>query len=136
MYSRSWASFSAQEVSRVIRSWAKPVIAGPNDQPLPVLRDLDAELLEEGRPDRARADDAHVAAQHVPQLRDLVEVQEPQHVAEPGRLVRGLGGQRLAVVLADATLGAVTQGAELVHRVDVAAPADAAAAVEDWARGT
>ena len=27
-YSRSWASFSAQEVSRVIRSWANPVRPG------------------------------------------------------------------------------------------------------------
>ena len=28
MYSRSCASFSAQVISRVIRSWAKPVIPG------------------------------------------------------------------------------------------------------------
>ena len=51
-------------------------------QPLPVLRDLLAQLLEERRPDRPRADDAHVAAHHVPQLRQLVEVREAQHAAE------------------------------------------------------
>ena len=28
MYSKSWASFSAQVISRVSRSWAKPVIPG------------------------------------------------------------------------------------------------------------
>ena len=28
MYSKSWASFSAHVISRVSRSWAKPVIPG------------------------------------------------------------------------------------------------------------
>ena len=78
MYSKSWASFSAQVISRVRRSWAKPGDPGPHDEPLPVGRDLVAQLLEEGRPDRARADEAHVAAQDVPELRQLVELGAPQ----------------------------------------------------------
>ena len=94
MYSRSCASFSDHDVSRVIRSWANPVMPGLDDEPLPVLGDLLAELLEEGRPDRARADDAHVAAQHVPELRQLVEVGEPQDAPDPRHL--GLGAPRRA----------------------------------------
>ena len=47
---------------------------GPHHEALPVLRDLAGELLEEGRPDRARPDDGHVAAQDVPELRHLVEL--------------------------------------------------------------
>ena len=47
MYSKSCASFSAQVISRVSRSWAKPVMPGRHDEALPVLRDLLAELLEE-----------------------------------------------------------------------------------------
>src|SRR4051812_48382107 len=44
----------------------------PDDEPLPVLRDLLAELLEEHGADRARADERHVALHDVPQLRQLV----------------------------------------------------------------
>src|SRR5690349_21625605 len=42
--------------------------AGADDEALPVGRQLAGELLEEARPDRARPDEAHVAAQDVPEL--------------------------------------------------------------------
>ena len=61
MYSRSWASFSAQVVSRVMRSCAKPVRPGRTTSRCQYCGISLAQLLEEGRPDRARADDAHVA---------------------------------------------------------------------------
>ena len=79
--------------------------AGLDHEPLPVLRDLLAELLEEGGPDRARADDAHVAAQHVPELRQLVEVGEAQHAAQPGHLRLRAMGELVAEIRPEARLG-------------------------------
>ena len=55
-------------------------------QPLPVLRDLAAQLLEERGPDRPRPDDAHVPAHDVPKLRQLVQVGKAQHAPEAGDL--------------------------------------------------
>src|SRR3954464_4856102 len=88
-YSRSWASFSAHVMSLRMRSWAKPVNPGrttrrrrPPAQPLPVLRELFDQLLEEDRADRPRPDDRHVAAQHVPQLGQLVELGRAQHAPD------------------------------------------------------
>ena len=136
MYSRSCASFSDHEVSRVMRSWAKPVMPGLDDQPLPVLRDLLAELLEEGGPDRARADDAHVAAQHVPELRQLVEVREAQDAAErasPRPAVRRVSSwPRYGPSRASAS---GRERAELEHREDPPRAPDAPAAVEHRAPG-
>src|SRR5436305_11460658 len=43
-----------------------------------VLRDAVLELLDEERPLRTRADDRHVAAEDVPELRQLVEVESAQ----------------------------------------------------------
>ena len=60
------------------------------------------ELLEEQRPDRARADDAHLAAQHVPQLRQLVELGGAQDPADARLLGRGQPRELLAVERADA----------------------------------
>ena len=62
---------------------------GPDDEPLPVAGQVGRELGEEDRPDRPRPDEAHVAAQHVEELRDLVELRRPQPAAEP----RGLGAR-------------------------------------------
>src|SRR4051794_23263421 len=45
--------------------------ARADDQPLPVLRHLLAEPVEEGGPDGPRTDHAHIAADHVEELRDL-----------------------------------------------------------------
>ena len=86
MYSRSCASFSDHEVSRVIAQLGEAGDAGLDHQALPVLRDLLAQLLEEGGPDRPRPDDAHVAAQHVPELGQLVEMREAQDPADAGHL--------------------------------------------------
>src|SRR5688572_32818548 len=47
-----------------------------------VLRDLVLELLDEERALRARADDRHLALEHVPELRQLVEIQPPQPAAD------------------------------------------------------
>src|SRR5439155_7100567 len=60
--------------------------AGTDDQALPVLRDRPRQLFEKGRPDRPRADEAHVAAEDVPQLRQLVELRGSQPAPEPGHL--------------------------------------------------
>ena len=56
--------------------------AGAHDEPLPVRRQVLRELGEEPRPDRPRADERHVAAQHVPELRDLVELRRLQPASE------------------------------------------------------
>src|SRR5919197_4715635 len=56
----------------------EPRNAGPDHEPLPVGRDLAAQLLEERRADRPRTDEAHVADEEVPQLRQLVELRPPQ----------------------------------------------------------
>src|SRR5262245_37782263 len=47
-----------------------------------VLRDLVPELLDEMRTLGPRPDDGHVPAQHVPELRELVEVRAPEEPAE------------------------------------------------------
>src|SRR5215210_7884906 len=39
----------------------------PDDEPLPVRRDLLAQVLEERGADRARPDQAHISDQHVPE---------------------------------------------------------------------
>ena len=40
------------------------------------------ELFEEHRADRSRADEAHVAAEHVEELRELVELRRLQPLAD------------------------------------------------------
>ena len=47
-----------------------------------VLRDPLLELVDEERPLGPRADERHVAAQHVPELRQLVDVGAPQQAAD------------------------------------------------------
>src|SRR6187402_3869924 len=46
--------------------------------PKHVLRDAVLELFDEERTLRARTDNGHVAAEHIPQLRELVEVELAQ----------------------------------------------------------
>src|SRR4051812_40091408 len=48
-----------------------------------VVHDLVLEVLDELRPLRARSDQAHFAAQHVPELRQLIDVPAPQKGADP-----------------------------------------------------
>src|SRR5919197_1688914 len=64
--------------------------AGTHDETLPVGWQLGRELLEEARANRARADEAHVAAEHVPELREFVELGRAQPPAEAG----GVRGRR------------------------------------------
>src|SRR5688500_10199014 len=89
---------------------------GPDHEPLPIGGDLPGELLEERGPDRPRADEAHVAAQDVPELRQLVELGAPQRAAGARELVLRQPRQLLAEVPAEPLLGAGVEGAELVHR--------------------
>src|SRR4051795_9601636 len=103
---------------------------GRDHEALPVGGDLLGETLEEQRPDRARPDDAHVAAQHVPQLRQLVELRGAQDPPDPRLLRLGQPRELLAVERADPRLGLRLQRAELDHREDLATAPDARAAVE------
>ena len=58
-------------------------------------------LLDLGRQRRPGPDDAHLAAQHVPELRDLVDRQLAQEPADPGdsRVVADLEQRPVALVL-------------------------------------
>src|SRR5262245_49529985 len=56
--------------------------AGLHLVPQHVLRDPVLELLDEERTLRTGADDRHVAAEHVPELRQLVDVVAPQPAAD------------------------------------------------------
>src|SRR5215472_3930690 len=47
-----------------------------------VLRNAVLELLDEMRALRPRADNRHVAAQDVPQLRQLIKIRPPEELAE------------------------------------------------------
>jgi len=104
---------------------------GPDDEPLPVGGKLAGELLEEARADRARPDEAHVAADDVPELRQLVELSRAKPAAEARGLLASALDQLGAEVGAKAFLGAPAQGAELEHLEDVSAPAHARPAVEE-----
>src|SRR5262245_24222349 len=80
----------------------EPREPGPNHESLPVGGQLEDELLEEARPDRARPDERHVAAQNVPQLRQLVELRPLQ----PATDLRVLELGALHELLADVRPGA------------------------------
>ncbi len=101
-----------------------------DDQPLPVLRDLAAQLLEERGPDRARADDAHVSAHDVPQLRQLVEVGKAQEPAEARDLRLRALRELVTEVGAQPRLRVRGERAELQHREDAPRAAHPPAAVE------
>ena len=107
--------------------------AGADDEPLPVRGQLVRELLEEDGADGSRADEAHVAAQDVPELRDLVQLRRLQPLAERRELLLGAPHELLAEVRAEARLGVGLQRPELQHEEDAPAAPDALAAVEDRA---
>src|SRR3954454_17651020 len=69
-----------------------------HDEPLPVRRQVGCELLEEAGSDRPRPDEAHVAAEDVPELWDLVELRRAQPSAERRRLGLGPPDELLAEV--------------------------------------
>ena len=74
-----------------------------------VLRDAVLELLDEVRSLGPRADDGHVAAQHVPELRQLVDVEAAQQPADP---------RRARVVVTRPDRAGVVLGAD-VHRAEL-----------------
>src|SRR5581483_5590440 len=95
-----------------------------DDEPLPVGRQPGRELGEEARPDRARADERHVAAEDVPELRDLVELGRAQPRAERRRLVVRAPDELLAEVRPEPLLRVGLQRPELEHREEVTAAPD------------
>src|SRR5438309_8073541 len=54
---------------------------GRHLMPLPVARDLDLVAADEAGPLRARADETHLTAQHVHQLRQLVQTDRAEQLA-------------------------------------------------------
>jgi hypothetical protein len=89
------------------------------------------ELVEEDGADRPRPDEAHVAAQDVHELRDLVELRRLEPLSDRRELRLRALDELFAEVLAEPPLRAAPQRAELVHREDTGSAADALAAVED-----
>src|SRR5437588_3989378 len=109
----------------------EPGEPGPDDESLPVRRQLVCELLEEDGAYRARPDEAHVAAKDVEELRELVELRRLQPFADRRELALRAAHELLAEVRAQARLGVGAQRAELQHREDTTAAPDALAPVED-----
>ena len=106
-------------------TWARPVTPG-RIVSRASSRELTLQFGHELRTLRPRADQAHVAAEHVPQLRQFIEMAGPQEAAEQGN-ARVAGhrpagaGQRLAVM---------DHGAEFEDRERPAILADALLGVE------
>src|SRR5258708_6716145 len=71
---------------------------------------------------RPRTDQAHLAAKHVEELRDLVDRGDAQEAADPGnaRIVRNLEHRAVGLVEVDdmmaRTVGAIDHGAQLDER--------------------
>src|SRR5215212_7357499 len=80
------------------RELRKPCDPRTNAQDLPIL--LRSELDEAGIL-RARPDQAHVSLQHVPQLRDLVELRFREHAPESGEAIVLGSGKRPAPGVVD-----------------------------------
>src|SRR3954454_24395589 len=84
-------------------------------------------LLDLVRERGARADEAHVAADDIPQLRDLVERQSPQHTTDP----RDAWIALVHRVAGSFTLGADSHRAQLDELEARAAQADSPLPIED-----
>jgi hypothetical protein len=97
--------------------------AGAQIQAAELARRVELDLCRQGR---ARPDDAHIASQHVEEVRQLVEreaAQEPPDAGDAWVLGRHRG--------ADADrVGAPPHGAQLEHLEDHAVPSDPTLAVE------
>src|SRR5262249_46746784 len=106
---------------------------GADDEALPVRRKLGRQLLEEARPDRTRTGEAHVAAEDVPELRQLVQLHGSEATSEPGRLGACALDQLGAEIRPEPPFGPAAERRELEHREDRAALADPIAGVEEGA---
>src|SRR5882672_1815498 len=104
--------------------------AGTHDEPLPVRRQIVRQLGEEARADRTRPDERHVAAQDVPELRDLVELRRLEPPADTCQLRVGVTYELVAEVLPDSLLGAGPERAVLEHLEEATAAPDTLPAVE------
>src|SRR5262249_34693271 len=92
-----------------------------------VVRDLLQQTVDEHRPFRARADEAHIAFQHIEELRDLVDPRAADEAADAcDAAIVALGPAGDAVFL-----GIRAHAAELQHHERVAAGTDALLAIED-----
>jgi hypothetical protein len=105
--------------------------ARSDDEPLPVRRELFHEGCEEARSDRSGADEAHVAAHDVPELRNLVQLGCAQPATGCSRLFTRALDELLAEVGAEPFLGVRAQRPELEHLEDAPAAPDALAPVEE-----
>ena len=102
-----------------------------HDEPLPVGGDVLAQFDEEARSDRARPHEAHVAAQDVVELRQLVELERAQRAPGAGQLPIGQPAELLAEERAQPPLGVGPQRPELVHAERLSGTADARPAIQD-----
>src|SRR3954452_2741977 len=109
--------------------------AGPDDEALPVLGDFIDQPEEEGGPYRARADHAHVAPEHVEELRHLVDVGEPGRSPHQRHLLLGAAAEILPIDVAESTLRSPLQRPQLEHGEDAAGPPHPFAAVENRGAG-
>ena len=101
--------------------------ARPDDEARGVVLDLAHGRREEDGPNRPRADEVHVAADDVQELRDLVELVAAEEAAD--RRVERIAGRH--ETRADPLLGVGEERAELEDREGRQRPPDARAAVED-----
>src|SRR6185312_15020896 len=70
--------------------------------------------------ERSRADEAHLTAEHVPQLRELVQAALAQEVSDAGDArVAGLGLEQWAVYLVQVQHGVALRLGALVHRAEL-----------------
>src|SRR5215203_6433710 len=115
-------------VRRVIAAQLRPTGDPGLDQQAPGLEGNGSlEHAHELRPLRARSDQGHLALQHVPELRELVEVRPAQEAAD----VRDAWVVLLCIDGPAGRLRVLLHGAELVHREERAAFADASLPVDD-----
>ena len=121
--------FSSDVLPRQPFTWAQPVMPGLTLWRSMYCGNCVLELVHEVRALGPRADERHVPLEHVPELRQFVEVEAPQEAAERR-------AARVVVTRPDRAglaLGVEAHRAELVDRERPAVEAHALLAVEDRA---
>src|SRR5207253_7986800 len=96
----------------------------------PVGRQLMRKLLEEHRTDRSWADETHIAAEHVDELRDLVELRGLQPLADARELALRAAHEFFPEVRSEPRLCIASKRPELQHREHPAASTDPGPPVE------